>query len=419
MLKQIVPNKLCLSCDICCRFLDKNAPLAPLFLPHEITPKIKHHLGKSCRVKLKPWQDMHTCPFFNARNHRCAIYPKRPFDCQLYPFTIMFDEKRENIILGIDKKCPFSANTQNEPFIKNYFHYLVDLLEKKEAATLIAKNPLFIGNFQNDVIQFSHLDTLTKLIINNPEKNGFKQISLKDKDTFDNFFKKIQSADSSQNFVNLYIWKEKNPVWWKESNKGPEILLETDSGYINFDSLKKFPDYVYLREELAKLKGNKYKHKRSSCNYFSKNYKFQYLTYKQNMKNDCLKLFSKWASERKKKFPDPYYHKLLEDSFSAHKLAIENYKVLGLIGRVIKIRGKICAYTFGFPLPFGERVRVRGNMFCVLLEVCNLKYKGISEFIFREFSREINQYKYINAMDDSGLENLRISKLSYHPLAHL
>ena len=54
-------------------------------------------------------------------------------------------------------------------------------------------------------------------------------------------------------------------------------------------------------------------------------------------------------------------------------------------------------------------------MFCVLLEVCDLKFKGISEYIFREFCRGLTDYKYINTMDDSGLENLRISKLSYHP----
>jgi len=329
----------------------------------------------------------------------------------------MFDEKREKIILGIDKKCPFSASPENENVIKDYLHCLSGLLERKEIAYLIAKNPSFIGNFQEDVIKFSCLDCLTKLIISNPEKNGFRIISLKDKPVFDSFFERFKRADSSQNFVNLYIWKDKNPVWWtfsdRRSESGSEsgsleILLETDSGYMNFNSLKKFPDYIYSREELAGLKGNKYKHKRAGCNYFSKNYKFQYLPYRQNMKNDCLKLFIKWASARKQKFPDLYYHKLLEDSFSAHKLAIENFKALGLTGRVIKIKNKIAAYTFGFELT--------NDMFCVLLEVCDLKFKGISEFIFREFCREMRQYKYINTMDDSGLENLRLSKLSYHPI---
>lgn len=417
MIKQIIPSKFCLSCDVCCRFQDKNAALRPLFLAHEITSKIKSRLDKTSRPELKEFRNMYACPFFNIKNNKCAIYSKRPFDCRLYPFTVMFDEKREKVVLGIDKKCPFAVNPENTQLIKKSFHYLVDLLEKKEMAALIAKNPSFIGNFQEDVVQFSYLDTLTKMLINNPEKNGFKEISLKNKPVFDMYFKKIECPDSSQNFVNLFIWKDKNPVWWKEIDGSLEILIETDSGYIDFNSLKKFPDYIYFQKDLAGLMGNRYKHKRACCNYFSKNYKFEYLTYKQNMKKDCLKLFSKWASERKKKFPDLYYHKLLEDSFSAHKLAIENYKALGLIGRVIKIRGKICAYTFGFPLSLIEgEGRVRESMFCVLLEVCDLKFKGIAEFIFREFCRELSDYKYINTMDDSGLENLRLSKLSYHPV---
>ena len=406
--KQIIPTKLCLSCDVCCRFIDKDAALRPLFLPHEITSKIKPHLDKSCRVKLKPFQDIHACAFFNTKNNKCAVYSKRPLDCQLYPFTIMFDENREKIVLGIDKKCPFAVDPKNHNIIKDHFHYLVDLLEEKKMASLIAKNPLFIGDFQGDVIKFSYLDTLTKLIINNPEKNGYKLISLKDKPEFDIFFKDIENPDSSQNFINLYIWKDKNPVWWKIKDEGMEILIETDSGYVDFNSLKKFPDYVYLREDLTGLKGDRYRHKRASCNHFSKNYKFQYLPYKESMKKDCLKLFLKWASERKKKFPDLYYHKLLEDSFSAHKLAMDNFKALGLTGRAIKIKNKIAGYTFGFELT--------KDMFCILLEVCYLNFNGISEFIFREFSKEMDQYKYINTMDDSGLENLRISKLSYHPI---
>ena len=407
MLKQIIPSNICLSCDVCCRFLDKDADLRPFFLAHEITSKIKPYLDKTSRLELKEFQNMYICPFFNTKSNKCAIYSKRPFDCQLYPFAVMFDEKHEKIVLGIDKKCPWAINPENTRLIKENFHYLVDLLEKKENASLIAKNPSFIGNFQEDVVQFSYLDTLTKMLINNPEKKGFKEISLKDKPALDMYFKKIERPDSSQNFVNLFIWKDKNPVWWKKKGDYLEMLIETDSGYIDFNSLEKFPDYTYLQKNLAGLMGNKYKHKRACCNYFSKNYKFEYLPYIESMKKDCLKLFSKWASERKKKFPDLYYHKLLEDSFSAHKLAIENCKSLGLIGRVIKIRGKIRAYTFGFEL--------NKDMFCVLLEVCDLKFKGISEYIFREFCRGLTDYKYINTMDDSGLENLRISKLSYHP----
>lgn len=413
MLKQIIPSEYCLSCDVCCRFIDKNAALAPCFLPHEISDNIKPRLNKSCRVKLNSFKDMYACPFFSETGNKCSIYSKRPFDCQIYPFAIMFDKSHDKIILGIDKKCPFTVEAENLELIKNYFRYLVDILEKKETALLIAGNPLFIGGFQEDVTPFSTLDTLTKLIANNPEKKGFTEISLKDKALFDKFFKNTENPDSGRNFINLYIWKDANPVWWalsdrRSENGSLEILLETDSGFVNFNSIKRFPDYIYLREDLAELKGNKYKHKRASCNHFAKNYKFQYLPYKKSMKNECLELFSKWASARKKKSFDLYYHKLLEDSLPAHKLAIENFESLGLTGRVIKIKNKIRAYTFGFEL--------REDMFCVLLEVCDLKFKGISEFIFREFCGEMAQYKYINTMDDSGLENLTVTKLSYHPI---
>ena len=141
MLKQIIPSNICLSCDVCCRFLDRDASLRPLFLAHEITSKIKLRLDKTSRVELKEFQNMYICPFFNTKSNKCAIYSKRPFDCQLYPFAVMFDEKHEKIVLGIDKKCPFALNPENTRLIKENFHYLVDLLEKKENASLIAKNP--------------------------------------------------------------------------------------------------------------------------------------------------------------------------------------------------------------------------------------------------------------------------------------
>lgn len=405
-----IPNNLCLSCDVCCRFPDADSPLAPLFLPHEIGPSIKPYLNTSCCVKLKRSIDIYTCPFFNAKNNKCTIYSKRPFDCRIYPFAIMFDKDHKKIVLGIDTKCPFAQDNKNEAFIKKWSDKLISLLEDKKHAKLIAQNPSFIGHFQGDVIPLSTLATLTKFIINNPEKNGFKKLSLKDKFTFDSFLKAKKNIHSSESFVNLYVWKDLNPVWWKKNNDAIELLLEIDAAYIDFKTMKKFPDYIYLTKDLAELEGKKYKHKRASCNYFEKHYEFRYVPYKNSMRTECFKLFSKWASERRKKFKDPYYCQLLKDSSIAHKIALENYKPLGLIGRAIKIKNKICGYTFGFELT--------KDTFCILLEATDMRYKGISEYIFREFCKEMLRYTYINTMDDSGLENLRLSKLSYHPISY-
>ncbi len=54
--------------------------------------------------------------------------------------------------------------------------------------------------------------------------------------------------------------------------------------------------------------------------------------------------------------------------------------------------------------------------FCVLYEITDLQVKGLAQFIFRSFAQELKDYKFINIMDDSGLENLKKVKLSYHPV---
>jgi hypothetical protein len=87
---------------------------------------------------------------------------------------------------------------------------------------------------------------------------------------------------------------------------------------------------------------------------------------------------------------------------------LDDYSGLKIVGRVVKIDKKIKALTFGF--------RLAEDTFCILYEITDLSIKGLAQFIFREFCRELADYKYINIMDDSGLENLKKVKLSYHPV---
>ncbi len=172
---------------------------------------------------------------------------------------------------------------------------------------------------------------------------------------------------------------------------------------------EKSVDYIYDRKELASLKGDKFKSKRAGCNQFVKNYDFTYSKYLAQDKKECMALCRKWSSFRKNKNNEAYYGYLLEDTLRAQAMATDYFSKLDFIGRVVRINGKIQAYTFGYAL---------GNdIFCVIFEVCNNTYKGLSQFIFREICREMEQFSYINAMDDSGLENLRKVKLSYKPVA--
>ena len=86
---------------------------------------------------------------------------------------------------------------------------------------------------------------------------------------------------------------------------------------------------------------------------------------------------------------------------------LNNYRALNLQGRIVTVGNEVRAFTFGFALNSGT--------FCVLYEITDLTIKGLAQFIFREFCAELKSYRYINIMDDSGLENLKKVKLSYYP----
>jgi uncharacterized protein len=81
---------------------------------------------------------------------------------------------------------------------------------------------------------------------------------------------------------------------------------------------------------------------------------------------------------------------------------------LELEGGVVKVEGRIKGFTLGF--------EVNRDTFCILYEITDLSVKGLAQFIFQRFCGKLKGYKYINIMDDSGLENLKKVKLSYHPL---
>ena len=176
-------------------------------------------------------------------------------------------------------------------------------------------------------------------------------------------------------------------------------------GYICHD---KYPDYLCLRSDLAQLKGNKFKSQRAAYNYFIKHYNYDLHRFGLADRRGCLSLFNLWVKERKAQCNDDLYCGMLEDNRKVIKAALVNYKQLGLEGIVVRVNKEIKAFSFGYRLNY--------NTFCILYEITDLAIKGLAQFIFRQFSRELKDYKYINIMDDSGLENLRKTKLAYKPV---
>lgn len=283
-----------------------------------------------------------------------------------------------------------------------------------------------------------------------------KKLSLKDKQIFIRYLNFVEHDLSTYSFENIYIWRRIFDIEWiiiednlcvffkdkigsflyiaplgikinpdavkscfeimddLNENKDVSRIENIEAGdapfykNIGYDCQIKSYDYLCLRDGLSRMQGNQFKSKRASFNYFIKHYEFEYLPFVLKYRDDCLKLYDSWAKMRKAQNQDHVYQGMLEDSRTCLEIALDGYSSPDLLGRIVKVQDEIKGFTIGFKL--------NSNTFCVLYEVTDLLVKGLAQFIFREFCNELKGCRYINIMDDSGLENLKKVKLSYHPV---
>ncbi len=170
----------------------------------------------------------------------------------------------------------------------------------------------------------------------------------------------------------------------------------------------KGPDYVYRQADLVALRGDCYKSQRVAYNHCVAHAHLMYRPFRPDDAGACLALFQQWRQGVKHDDASDHAAHLAADAEHAHRQGITHAVDLGLLGRVVEVKGRVAAYTFGYPL--------NATTFCILFEIADRNVKGLGAYIFREFCRELESYELINTMDDSGLEGLRRAKLAYHPI---
>jgi uncharacterized protein len=186
-------------------------------------------------------------------------------------------------------------------------------------------------------------------------------------------------------------------------------LLQLEQG--SYNSHIKAQEYIYLRADLEALQGQGYKSKRHDLRVFSRDFPgADFRPYTPADAKRCGGIYDGWAENRRKHFLDPVYLTMLEENRPVHRLLLDFYQELGLVGRVVEIDGEICGYTFGYTLD--------QNTFCVLLEVTDLTKKGLAAFIFNRFCADpaVKGFRFINAMDDFGMPQVAQTKLAYRPI---
>ena len=168
-------------------------------------------------------------------------------------------------------------------------------------------------------------------------------------------------------------------------------------------------DYIYLREDLAKLKGGSLKAKRNHVNKFLSMYPdFDYRPLEPSLFDECRRLARTWRTEVEESQHDSDYELTADAEARAMENVFTHWQQLDAIGGSIFVDGRMVAFTYGAP--------VTHDAFDVCVEKANRRIDGAFNIINQQFAAHLpEQYVYLNREEDMGLEGLRKSKLSYHP----
>jgi uncharacterized protein len=279
-----------------------------------------------------------------------------------------------------------------------------------------------------------------------PKYPDFRPLELKDLPIFTRAFKEDPPAISEFTFTNLYAWREVYrpqvstlsdfiivcsdcilerklfvPVGEGDIKSAMEELLKDAKsmffrvpGQVKslFENDPRFQieldmdnsDYLFRTQDLIKLAGKKYDGKRNLIKKFKSLYKYEYLKLDDSYENECFRFVEEWCSLKNCDSVEGLYKER-----RAVRDMIANCREFELVGGAIRIEGRICALAIA--------QRLSGNTLVMHVLKANPTIPGLYQTIFNEFlAREAGDYEFLNMEQDLGVEGLRKSKLSYHPV---
>ncbi len=469
---QLVPSNTCLRCDVCCRFPDPDSPLRPYFTGREIAGAIgSGRLGErqfpslaGGQVSLVPDKrgEGYVCPAFDEGTAHCRIYQQRPIDCQLYPLALMWDDAHDQVVLGWDSKCPFLQD-QVPQTIRAHADLMLARLNEPDVQRAISDHPRLIGRFQPDVTVLNRLPELTGALQARWGTVPVHRLTLDDLPRMQAALHRSGLCDSrslaAYSTVYHYMGNGFMTYWWAELQGAFCLFIESPDGWFmplppltdgpiveplaeafrlmrrrngsssaarvenastavasmvkshGYRLVPKDPDYLYRAAELAALAGDRYKSQRALCNKIERMGGAAVEPYGLSDRRDCRALLSDWQRQKQDGELEPFGRLLLEDAPSAHEIVWTHAEALGLSGLVVRLGGRIRAYTFGF--------WISSSTWAVLVEIADRTVPGLAQYLFRETCRRASDQgaEFINTMDDAGLAGLRASKQAYHPVA--
>lgn len=288
------------------------------------------------------------------------------------------------------------------------------------------------------------------------DKPIFRRPDLKDQEVISSYFRKHPSRSCDRTFANVFLWARhynvefteyENTILFRDNSAGygfafpagedeavraviPKLMAWAEEeeqpfclygitkenfakleewfpGMFEIEYERDYADYVYEAEKLATLSGKKLHSKRNHLNKFKAvhegNWTYEKIT--QENLEECFQMALKW---RNLNGCDADSEKNAEMCVTLNSLRL--FKELGLTGGLLRVDGKIVAFTLGEP--------VNDDTFVVHIEKAYADVDGAYTMINQQFvENEIaGRYKYVNREDDVGMEGLRKAKLSYRPV---
>ena len=164
-------------------------------------------------------------------------------------------------------------------------------------------------------------------------------------------------------------------------------------------------DYIYNRSDLAELSGKKYHAKRNHIARFSENnWSYEPIT-PENI-SECSEMNDEWCERN-------ICINNIEDKDKAEEICavrtgLRHFFELGYFGGLLRVDGKVQAFSFG--------ERLNSDTAVVHVEKAFTDFQGTYPMINKQFVlNNCENYRFINREEDMGEENLRKAKQSYYP----
>lgn len=158
-------------------------------------------------------------------------------------------------------------------------------------------------------------------------------------------------------------------------------------------------EYIYRTEDMIRLPGKKLRMKKNHLNGFLRQYAdYQYEAITKENLEDAKAGIHDWFLR----------HGDIEEEEQAMKRCFDNWDALGVKGAVIRIYGKVEAFTNGD--------LINEKMAHIIFEKANPEIRGLYQAINRDFlMHEFADTEFVNREEDLGLPGLREAKMGYHP----